>query len=74
LSEDLAGFGKAAAVVLAPDLLAIGHDVEDAAGPFLESGGNPDLLLDRIRQTGGIGVIVSLPAVGDGDVHAVRSF
>jgi hypothetical protein len=61
--------GEAAHVVLAPDLRTVHVDVEDSAGAFDELGAYLKLLLDRIRQTGGRGKVVSLRAVLDGDVH-----
>ncbi len=52
------------------DGLAVDRDLEDAAEAFLETGGDPVLLLDGGLQTGGLREVVSLPAVGDEDVHA----
>jgi hypothetical protein len=46
--------GEAANVVLAPDLLAVHVDVEDAARALDQLGINAELLLDRSRQTGGL--------------------
>ena len=69
LREDLLVFGKAAGVVFAPDLRIVDVDVEDAAGAFDQFGRHLELLLDRIRQTGGRRKVVSLSAVFDGDVH-----
>jgi hypothetical protein len=38
--------------------------------PFLENGGDPVLRLDGGLQTGGLGEVVSLPAITDLDVHS----
>jgi len=51
------------------DDLAIKGDGEDAAVPLFEVGGDAEFLLDRGLQTGGLGEVVSLPAVRDEDVH-----
>jgi hypothetical protein len=74
VGDDLSGLREATGIMLAPDFLAVYHDVEDATGPFDEFGAHPDLLLDCIRQTGGIGVVVSLAAIGDSDGHVVDPF
>jgi hypothetical protein len=50
---------------------AVNGDRKDTALAFFEVGGDPELLLDRGLQTGGLGEVVSLPAVGDQDVHPV---
>jgi hypothetical protein len=64
---------EAAHVVFAPDLCAVHVDVEDAARAFNQLGRNLKLLLDRIRQTGGRGKVVSLRAILDGDIHCVTT-
>jgi hypothetical protein len=69
LAENLLWLGETARLALAEDLLSIHHDVEDAAGAFDELGLGPGLLLNDFRQTGGLGVVVSLSAVRDGDLH-----
>ena len=51
--------------------LAVNGDRKDTALAFFEVRGDPELLLDRGLQTGGLGEVVSLPAVGDQDVHPV---
>ena len=60
-------------VVLAPDLRAVNVDVEYPAGAFNHLRIDAELILDRLRQTGGRGVIVSLHAVLDADVHGCIS-
>lgn len=56
-------------VMFAPDLRAVDVHVEDSAGAFDHLRIYAELILDRLRQTGGRGVIVSLHAVFDADVH-----
>ena len=48
---------------------AVDRDLEDAARAFTQAGGDAVLVLDRGLQTGGLGEVVSLPAVQDLDVH-----
>jgi hypothetical protein len=55
--------------VLAIDQLAVGLHVEDAAGALDQAGFEAQPLLERGRQTGGLGLVVSLTAIRDGDVH-----
>jgi hypothetical protein len=59
--------------LLVPDLRAVDVNVEDAARPFDQLRFHFELALDRIRQTGGCGKIISLPAVFDGDLHLAIS-
>jgi len=51
------------------DDLSVDGDGEDAAVALLEAGGDAELLLDGGLQTGGLGEVVSLSAVGDQNVH-----
>jgi hypothetical protein len=74
LREDLLVGGEAMGVVLRVDALAVERHVEHAAVAALEASGDPELLLDRGLQTGGLGVVVSFGAVGDLDVHDRASF
>jgi len=67
--ENLAMLGKAPGSVLAVDQVAVDLHVEDAAPAFDELGLNVELVFDRFRQTGGLGQVVSISAVSDGDVH-----
>jgi hypothetical protein len=69
LFEDLGVLGEAVGDLVVVDDLAVDGDREDAAVPLFEAGGDAELLLDRGLQTGGLGEVVSLPAVGDEDVH-----
>ncbi len=71
LVEHFLVVGEAADVVLVPDLLAVYVNVEHAARTFDQLGIHVELLLDRCRQTGGLGEIVSLRAVFDGDRHGI---
>ena len=52
------------------DDVIVDGDLEDTAVPFLENGGDPVLRLDGGLQTGGLGEVVSLPAITDLDVHS----
>ena len=65
--------GEASHVVLAPNPGAVYVHVEDAARAFDEFRLNVELALDRIRQTGGCGEVVSFSAVLDGDLHPAIS-
>jgi len=49
--------------------LAVDGDGEDAAVALFEAGGDAELFLDGGLQTGGLGEVVSLSAVGDQNVH-----
>lgn len=60
-------------IVLAPDLRPVHVHVEHAAGAFDHLRIYAELILDRLRQTGGRGVIVSLHAVFDANVHGYIS-
>ena len=73
LVEHFVVLRESANVLLAPNLLAVHVHVEHAAGTFDHPRIDAELILDRLRQTGGRGVIVSLHAVLDGDVHAETS-
>ncbi len=62
-------FRESAGFLLAIDQLAIDFDVEDAPAALDEFGVDVELGLDRIRQTGGLGRVVSLYAIFNGNVH-----
>ncbi len=62
-------FGESAGVVLAPDARAVHLHVEDPAPSLDQFRLDAELVLDRFRQTGGLGVVVSLHAIGDADLH-----
>jgi hypothetical protein len=55
--------------VLRPDQVPVDRHVEDAAVAGDEPGLDLEFLLDRGRQTGGDGIVVSDAAVLDGDLH-----
>ena len=65
--------GKSAGLFLGVNQFAVGLDVEDTAGAFDQFRFDIQLFLERIRQTGGLGVIVSHHAVFDADVHGILS-
>src|SRR5437879_6891194 len=67
--EDLLVRREAVRRLVGVDDLAVDRDLEDAAGAFLQAGGEPVLRLDGLLQTGGLRQVVSLAAVFDLDVH-----
>jgi len=73
LSEHLVVLGEAAGLELAEDQLAVDADVEDAAAALDQLGLDAELALDCVRQTGGLGKVVSLAAVLDRHFHVVFS-
>jgi hypothetical protein len=70
LVEHLAGFGEASDAVFAPDLTAVHVYVEHAAAAGNELGLDTKLVFERRRQTGGLGVVASLRAILDADLHS----
>jgi hypothetical protein len=64
-------FGKRAGGVFAVDQLAVYFDVEDPASALDHLGFDLEGVLKLFRQTGGFGVVVSLHAVFDRNVHGV---
>ena len=73
LLEDLLVGREAIVVLVRVDDLAVDEDLEDATHAFLQPGGDTVLVLDGGLQTGGLGQVVSLPAVQDLDVHSSTS-
>src|SRR5919198_2998302 len=69
LLEDLRVRREAVRRLVGVHDLAVDRDLEDAAGAFLEPGGEAVLSLDGLLQTGGLRQVVSLAAVLDLDVH-----
>jgi GNAT superfamily N-acetyltransferase len=63
--------GKPMRLVLRENLLPVYGNVECAAVARDDHGVQPELTLNRGRQTGGLGTIVSTNAIRDGDVHTV---
>lgn len=72
LVDDLVVFGEPARVVFRPDLRAIDVYVEHAPGTFDELGRDAEALFECIRQTGGLGEVVSLAAILDAEFHRVH--
>src|SRR5262249_36957033 len=69
LREDLRVLGEAVGLLVGVGLLAVDEDFEDAAHALVQRGGDAVFLFDRGLQTGGLGEVVSLPAVLDPDLH-----
>ena len=69
LAEDLVVFGEPINGVLAEDHLAVNDDVEDASAALDHLGVDTAVVLDRGGQTGRLGFVVSLHAVGDRNLH-----
>ncbi len=67
--EDFRMFRESAGFLLAVDQLTVDFDVEDSPAAFDEFGLNAELRLDRVRQTGGLGRVVSLYAILNRNVH-----
>ena len=67
--QDLVVLGKAPRLVFAVDQVSVGFDVENTALALDELGLDSEFVLDRFRQTGGLGQVVSLHAIGDRHVH-----
>jgi len=70
LREDLLVGREPVRRLVRVDDVVVDRDLEDTAVPFLENGRDPVLRLDGGLQTGGLGEVVSLPAIADLDVHA----
>ncbi len=64
---------KPAGFLLAVDQLAVDFDIEDAAAALDQLALDAEFALDRIRQTGGLGLVISLHAVFNRNVHSVSS-
>lgn len=73
LAENLVVFWKTVDSMFAEDHVAIDDDVENPAGPLDERGVDITVIFDCGGQTGRLGFIVSLHAVGDGDFHIIRT-
>ena len=73
LLEDLLVGREAVVVLVGVGGLAVDEDLEDPAHAVLQPGGDAVLVLDGGLQTGGLGEVVSLPAVQDLDVHSSTS-
>ena len=73
LLQHLTMLGESTGPVLAPYLGAIHVDVKHAACPFDQLRVDFERFLDGLRQTGGFGIVVSLPAVLDAHFHLCAS-
>jgi hypothetical protein len=73
LLEDLLVGREPVVILVGVRGLPVDEDLEDPAGAFLQPGGDAVLVLDGGLQTGGLGEVVSLPAVQDLDVHRSTS-
>ena len=69
MPENLVVLGEAVDVVLAEDHLAVAHDVENPASTLDQRRLDTAVVLDRGGQTGRLGLVVSLHAVGDRNLH-----
>ena len=69
LLEDLLVGREAVGRLIRIDNRAFDEDFEDAARAFFQRGRDSVLRLDGGLQTGGLGEIVSLPAIQNLDVH-----
>ena len=69
LRQDFVIGREAAGLVFRVDPLPVDGDIEDSAAPLDQFRLDSRTLLNCFRQTGGIGQVVSLHAVGDGDLH-----
>ncbi len=72
--QDLFFGRKPVRIELAVDDLAVNFDVENAASACDQCGIDPFGFFDCGRQTGGLWRVVSLHAVGDGNLHLVLLF
>src|SRR6266581_4753737 len=71
LGEDLLVLREAVGHLVVVGHLPVDLHCEDTAGALLEVGGDAVLVLDGGLQTGGLGEVVSLPAVRDQDPHPI---
>ena len=71
--EHFGVLGESACIFLTVDELAVHLDVKDSAAARDHLDPNLELALDGVRQTDGLGLVVSLHAVFDGNVHVGSS-
>ncbi len=57
--------GKTTHLLLGKNLRPIGNDVKNPAAPFDQLRIKAEFCLDVSRQTGSLGIIISLPAIGN---------
>ena len=74
LLQNLLVSREAVGFVFAEDHLAIDDDVEDTAFAFDQRRIDSGCSFDRFRQTGGLGRVVSLHAIGNRNLHRQSSF
>ena len=67
--KNLVVFGEASCLGLGEDQFLVRYDVKDSTAAAYEFTLDAGLVADRGRQTGGLGEIISLSAVGDADLH-----
>ncbi len=73
LLQNLPMFRESAAAMLAPQQRSVVLHVEDAAASGNQLTVEAGFLPDLGRQTGGPGIVVSLVAIGDLDLHVLNS-
>ena len=66
--------GESTGLEFVPQLVAAGDDGELACGPRHDVHRRTVVILDRSRETRGLGLIVSLHAIADFDRHELRPF
>ena len=64
--------GKLPGFVLAVKELAVSLDVKNAASALDELSGDTGGVVNRGCQTGSVGFVVSLDAIGNGNAHKLR--
>lgn len=69
LTENLFVGREAFGFVFGVDVATVNFNVEDATFALDEFGVDACCVLDRVRQTGGLGRVVSLHTIRDGHVH-----
>ena len=67
--QHLVVFGEPPGLVFTVNQVTVGADVKDAAPTFDQLAIDAELVFDRIRQTGGLRVIVSFYTILDRDSH-----
>ena len=65
LREDLVFFWESTLGILGEDHRAVYNDIEDAVASTDQFGVHAGLVFNGGRQTGGLGAVVSLPAIGN---------
>lgn len=73
LTENLFVGGKSIFLMFGIDQVPVHDDVEYSAAALDQFGLDTRCILDRVRQTGGLGGVVSLHAVSNADLHSSPS-